>query len=57
MKRIRMCAALFASAAVTPLVGLAAPLVSPAAGSDMVLSTRAAPSGELRRIRCRSPAR
>jgi hypothetical protein len=31
MKSIWMCAALFASAAITPLVGLGAPLISPAA--------------------------
>jgi hypothetical protein len=48
MKRTWTCATLFAAAAAMPLVVLAAPLVSPAAGSDIVLSTRDAPSGELR---------
>ena len=39
---------LAASVSITPLIGLSAPLISPSAGSDAVLSVRGAPTGELR---------
>src|SRR5580700_6571841 len=39
---------LAASVSFTPLIGLSAPLISPSAGSDAVLSVRGAPTGELR---------
>jgi hypothetical protein len=49
MKQGLMSTVLFAaSVSLAPLVALGAPLVSPSAGSDVVLSMRATPAGELR---------
>jgi hypothetical protein len=48
MKQGTVSAVLLAAALLAPLVGLSAPSVSPSAGSDVVLSLRGSPEGELR---------